>query len=139
METPIVERYSDGQVILTEGVVSQKAYIIISGEVAITKKIGNRNVTVGMLKEGDVFGEMGLFQDKMRSASAMAKGDVSVGVIDKERFNSLLLRCPGDMKIIINSLIDRLRGATDKLAAIGLKLEQAKRSIEALSTKEDLD
>jgi len=139
MDTPIVERYADGQVILTEGVVSQKAYIVISGEIAITKKIGNRNVTVGMLKEGDVFGEMGLFQDKIRSASAIAKGDVSVGVIDKDRFNSLLARCPSDMKIIINSLIDRLRGATDKLAAIGLKLEQAKRSIEALSTKEDLD
>ena len=136
MQTPVVERYGDGEIIITEGIMSQKAYIVMSGEVAISKRIGNRNVTIGRLTEGDIFGEMGLFQEQVRSATATAKGDVALGIISKEYFMDMLNSCPDDMKTVVNSLIDRLRRATDKLAGLGLKLEQVQRSLDAFSTKE---
>ncbi len=136
MNTPVIERYADSEVIVTEGIMSQKAYIVISGGVSISKKVGKRNVRIGLLKKGDIFGEMGLFQETVRSATATAVGDVEVGIIDKKSFNDLLDQCPDDMKIIINSLIDRLRDITNKLVNIGLKLEQAKRSIDSFSIKE---
>jgi len=139
MDTPIIERFAKGDVIVTEGIMSQKAYIIMNGEVAISKKIGKRSVTVSVLKKGDIFGEMGLFQETIRSATVIARGDVEVGLITKERFHGMLGECPDDLRIIVDSLVNRLRNVTERLAMIGLRLEQAKRSIEAYTIKDEID
>ncbi|GMT42144.1 MAG: hypothetical protein IEMM0002_0555 [bacterium] len=136
IKTPQVERYSDGQAIVTEGILSTKAYIVISGEVRIAKKVGKRNITVGILKSGDVFGEMGLFQETVRSATVTAKGDVSLGIIDKKYFDELLNSCPEDLRLVLGAIIDRLRITTAKLAALGLKWEQAKKAMDSFSVKE---
>jgi CRP/FNR family cyclic AMP-dependent transcriptional regulator len=139
METPIVERYMDKQVIITEGIMSQKAYIVMSGEVAISKKVGARTVTIGILQKGDIFGEMGLFQETVRSATATARGDVALGIIDRARFKQLYEECPADMKIIIDSLVDRFRLVTEKLATIAVKLQETKKVLDAYTIKENSD
>lgn len=131
-----MERFADGQVIITEGVMSTRAYIVISGKVRISKKVNKRNISVGTLKEGDVFGEMGLFQDAPRSATATAIGDVTVGVIDKQRFKELLAGCPEDMQAIIGSVLNRLRLTTERLALLGIQWEKANKALESVSTKE---
>ncbi len=136
IKTPIIERFSDGQVIITEGIISTKAYIIQKGKVRIVKKIGNKSVTVVTLAEGDIFGEMGLFQETVRYATAIAVGEVEVGVIDKKRFEELMTHSPDEMKVIINAVIDRLRITTDKLTVLGLQWEKARKVLDAISTKE---
>lgn len=138
IKTPVVERFSDGQVIITEGVFSTKAYIINRGRVRIVKRVNNKSLTVVTLGEGDIFGEMGLFQESVRYASAVAVGDVEVGVIDKKRFDDLLAQCPPEMKLIINAVLDRLKITTDKLTSLGLQWEKAKKALDAVSTKEKL-
>jgi CRP-like cAMP-binding protein len=139
IKTPTIERFSDGQAIVTEGIISSKAYIVLEGEVRIAKKVGERLVTVGLLKKEDVFGEMGLFQDTYRSATVTAKGNVTVGIIDKRYFNELMDSVPDDLRAILSAIIDRLRITTANLAALGLKWEEAKRAMDAFSTKEKLD
>lgn len=136
IKTSIIERFSDGQVIITEGVISTKAYIIQKGKVRIAKKIGNKTVTVVTLTDGDIFGEMGLFQETVRYATAIAVGEVEVGVIDKKRFDELIAHSPDEMKLIINAVIDRLRITTDKLTVLGLQWEKARKVLDAISTKE---
>lgn len=136
IKTSIIERFSDGQVIITEGVISTKAYIIQKGKVRIAKKIGNKTVTVVTLTEGDIFGEMGLFQETVRYATAIAVGEVEVGVIDKKRFEELMSHSPDEMKLIISAVIDRLRITTDKLTVLGLQWEKARKVLDAISTKE---
>ena len=85
-DTPIRQHYSDGDVIITEGIMSNNAYVVLKGKVKVTKKVDKKIVSVGTLKEGDVFGEMGLISQSVRSANISAVGDVTVGVIDKETF-----------------------------------------------------
>ncbi|MBI5638316.1 MAG: cyclic nucleotide-binding domain-containing protein [Nitrospinae bacterium] len=136
IKTPIIERFSDGQVIITEGVVSTKAYIIQKGKVRISKKIDSKSVTVVTLAEGDIFGEMGLFQETVRYATAIAMGEVEVGVIDKKRFDELMHHAPDELKVIMNAVIDRLRITTDKLTILGLQWEKTRKAMEAISTKE---
>lgn len=119
IKTAIVERFTDGQAIVTEGIVSTKAYIIISGQVRVSKKVGEKNVIIGTLSKGDVFGEMGLLSKSHRTASVIAVGDVNVGIIDKKYFDELLKRTPAELKLIINALVDRLKVTTDKLAKVG--------------------
>lgn len=128
-ETSIVQRFSDGEVIVSEGIISNNAYIVLAGEVRITKKIDKKTLVLGTLKEGDVFGEMGLITASVRSATVSALGDVEVGFIDKEKFDELLSTLPEDLRAIVNGLVEKLRRTTDVLTKIGSELENTRKSI----------
>ncbi|MBI3582163.1 MAG: cyclic nucleotide-binding domain-containing protein [Nitrospinae bacterium] len=136
IKTNVTERYSNGQVIISEGVVSAKAYVILSGKVRISKRSGDRAITIAILKEGDTFGEMGLFQEAVRSATASAVGETAVGVINKDDFNKMVEDCPETLRYIINLLINKLRLTTNSLASIGMQLEKAKKALDAVSNKD---
>ena len=135
-DTPIHQSYSDGDVIITEGIMSNNAYVVLKGSVRITKKIDKKIVSVGTLKEGDVFGEMGLISQSVRSANISAIGDVTVGVIDKETFEGVMNNLPEDLKPIILSLVERLRITTQLLTRIGLELETTRNKINSYTLKE---
>jgi CRP/FNR family transcriptional regulator, cyclic AMP receptor protein len=135
-DTPIHQSYSDGDVIITEGIMSNNAYVVLKGSVRITKKIDKKIVSVGTLKEGDVFGEMGLLSQSVRSANISAIGDVTVGVIDKETFEAVMNNLPEDLKPIILSLVERLKITTQLLTRIGLELETTRNKINSYTLKE---
>lgn len=135
-DTPIHQHYADGDVIITEGIMSNNAYVIIKGQVRITQKVNKKVVTVGTLKQGEVFGEMGLISETVRSANVSAIGDVTVGVIGKELFDQAMSALPEDMKPIILALVQRLRVTTHLLTRIGLELENTKNKISAYTLKQ---
>ena len=51
-DTPIQQHYSDGDTIVTEGIMSNNAYVIIKGQVRVSQKVDKKIVTIGTLKEG---------------------------------------------------------------------------------------
>ena len=65
--------------------------MIISGEVDILR---NGSV-VRSLKAGDVFGEMALVSDDMRSAVASARTDLCTIAISRAAFQQLVAHLPG--------------------------------------------
>jgi CRP/FNR family transcriptional regulator, cyclic AMP receptor protein len=135
-DTPIHQHYGDGDTIVTEGIMSNNAYVILKGQVRITKKIDKKIVSVGTLSEGEVFGEMGLISETVRSANITAIGDVTVGVIYKEFFDKAMNELQDGMKPIIQSLVERLRITTQLLTRIGLELENTKNKINSYTLKE---
>ena len=42
-DTPIHQHYGDGDIIVTEGIMSNNAYVIIKGNVCITQKVYKKN------------------------------------------------------------------------------------------------
>ena len=128
-DTPIHQHFGDGDVIVTEGIMSNNAYVILKGKVRVTKKIDKKIVAVGTLTEGEVFGEMGLISETVRSANITAIGDVTVGVIYKEFFDKSMNDLQDGMKPIILALVERLRMTTHLLTRIGLELESTKNKI----------
>ncbi|MBT5552081.1 MAG: cyclic nucleotide-binding domain-containing protein [Nitrospina sp.] len=134
-DTPIHQHYGDGDTIVTEGIMSNNAYVILKGQVRVTKKIDKKIVSVGTLSEGEVFGEMGLISETVRSANITAIGDVTVGVIYKEFFDKAMDELQDGMKPIIQSLVERLRITTQLLTRIGLELESTKNKINSYTLK----
>ena len=135
-DTPIHQHYADGDIIITEGIMSNNAYVILKGKVRVTKKIDKKIVAVGTLKEGKVFGEMGLISETVRSANIIAIGDVTVGVIYKEFFDKSMNGLQDGMKPIILALVERLRMTTHLLTRIGLELESTKNKINSYTLKQ---
>ncbi len=132
-DTPTIQRYADGDIIVSEGIVSNNAFIIIEGKVNVTKKVDKKSVLINTLKAGDVFGEMGLISQTVRSASVVAVGNVTIGVIEKEQFHRLVEQLPDDVRLIVKALVDRLRFTSEQLSRIGLELEKTRSVIASFS------
>ena len=132
-DTSTVQRYADGDVIVSEGIVSNNAFIILEGKVNVTKKVDKKSVLINTLKAGEVFGEMGLISQTVRSASVVAVGNVTIGVIDKDQFFSLVEQLPDDVRVVVKALVDRLRFTSEQLSRIGLELEKTRNVISSFS------
>jgi CRP/FNR family transcriptional regulator, cyclic AMP receptor protein len=136
-DTPIHQRYSDKDVIVSEGIKSNNAYVVLSGKVHVTKKVDKKTIVIGTLGEGEVFGEMGLISDSVRSANVVAMGDVVVGILDKELFEKNLQSLPEDFAAVLNALVTRLRLTTDMLARIGIELNNTQRQLHSFTLHND--
>ncbi|MDO8140847.1 MAG: cyclic nucleotide-binding domain-containing protein, partial [Candidatus Brocadiales bacterium] len=104
-----------GEIIFKEGDVSDNAYIIKTGQVEISKDTGTQKVVLAVLKEGDIFGEMGLIEDKPRSATATALDDVRLKAINHEKFNELFLKDPASLIPFFKAVFERLRTMNEML------------------------
>jgi CRP-like cAMP-binding protein len=110
-------RFQRGQVILREGDRSTEAYIIRRGRVEVTKAGRAGPVALATLGEGEIFGEMALITEKPRSATVTALEEVEAAVVDPEGFNRLLREQPEFLFPILRVLFERLRAASEALAA----------------------
>lgn len=133
--TPHIQRYANGDIIVSEGIVSNNAYIILEGKVNITKKVDKKSILINSLNKGEVFGEMGMISQSTRSASVVAVGNVTIGVIDREQFEATVSQLPEDIQAIVKALVDRLRYTSDQLSKIGLELEKTRSIISSFSSQ----
>lgn len=134
-KTPNIQRYANGDIIVSEGIVSNNAYIIFEGKVNITKKVDKKSILINTLSKGEVFGEMGLISQSVRSASVVAVGNVTIGVIDREQFEAIVSKLPDDVRAIVKALVERLRYTSDQLSKIGLELEKTRSIISSFSSQ----
>jgi CRP-like cAMP-binding protein len=134
-ETPNIQRYSNGDNIVSEGVASNNAYIIFEGKVNIIKKVNKKSILINSLGKGEVFGEMGLISQSIRSASVVAVGNVTIGVIEREQFEAIVSKLPDDVRAIVKALVDRLRYTSNQLSKIGMELEKTRSVISSFSSQ----
>ena len=80
--------FKEGDIIFKEDEEDCKEmYVIDSGRVNIVKKVGDTDVTLTTLDEGDFFGEMVLFGETSRTATVTTTKDSTIVVINEELFN----------------------------------------------------
>ena len=108
---PIAEIAEDvdapaGTVIFERGDVGNYLYVIARGEVDIERE----GATVRQLKQADAFGEMAVLDERPRSATAVARTDVSLLRIESEPFGDLLDQHPEIARGIIRVLLAYVRG-----------------------------
>lgn len=78
--------YRDGEEIVRQGETGDCMYIIQTGQAEAIQGKEGKEVRLAVLGEGDVFGEMALFERMPRSATVRALGDMRVLTIDKKTF-----------------------------------------------------
>ena len=92
-----------------------RMYLLLEGEVGLMV----RNKFFGVLKPGDVFGELAVIAGLPRSATAMAKIDCKVLSLDEKQFFAALERKPEFALMLMSTMIQRLRQSIAKLGAAG--------------------
>ncbi len=118
--------YQRGQAIFKEGDAGDGLYLILEGEVRISKNIpGVGEEALAFLPDGSCFGEMALIEGRVaRSASAIAQKDCEVARLSRDDFLEMLDR---DKELAIEMLWGfvrilslRLRNSNDKVAFLAM-------------------
>jgi CRP-like cAMP-binding protein len=118
------EEHKDGDVILREGTSTDWIYIILEGQVRIQKSTPKGVVSITTLGEEHVVGEMAFLEKGKvpRAASAVALGDVRLGVLDHDKLTKEYDSLSPLFRNLILTLVRRLRFVTD--AAVRLITDQ---------------
>jgi len=106
------KEFTKGEVIVTEGEQETAFYIIARGGVDVVKN----DKVVGVMKQGDCFGEIAFLTNQPRNATIVARTDVSLMSVSA----SLMEQASTETqlryyRIFLENLIARLSQATDKL------------------------
>lgn len=107
--------FKKGQVIIREGDKGSEAYIISSGKVRVFRSKGGASVTLAVLGRDQIFGEMGMLDDRPRSASVEAVEDTEAVVVGPDDFAALSSSEPELFMFILKSIFERLRRANQRI------------------------
>lgn len=103
-------RFTKRSILMYEGDHSDALFIIKEGSVAVTRMSSEGKETIlSILKEGDVFGEMGVIDEAPRSATVTLLRDGVVLVLQRDDFFALLEKRPQLNRAVISALVARLR------------------------------
>ncbi|BBH22423.1 Crp/Fnr family transcriptional regulator [Paenibacillus baekrokdamisoli] len=110
------KRYDQNSFIFMEGDIGDELYIVLSGTVEINRFDNGKKFVLSTLQEGDVFGEMSLFDgSECRSANAEVVDKAVLAAIERRNLQGLLETNPGVTYKLLTILIKRLRRANDRI------------------------
>ena len=101
--------FRPGELIFGEGTPGDVAFIIERGEVEITCLRQGRNVRLGLLGAGEIFGEMALIDDNLRTATARAAEETEVIAISREQIQGKLQSADTITSLLLRLLLKRFR------------------------------
>lgn len=110
-----IKSFEPDEIVIKEGEKGTSAFVIMSGTAKVIKNLKGKEYEMAILGEGQVFGEMGLIEDRPRSATVKADTTLYVRTIDRDQFNELLITKPSILIPILKNLFERIRQASELL------------------------
>jgi CRP/FNR family transcriptional regulator, cyclic AMP receptor protein len=122
----LAQRYPDisldeGQHLYTPQDQSERLYFLKEGRVRIYRVAEGREVTLAMVEDGTVFGEMALTDQRLRDSFARAEQKSTVFAMDRQGLEDLILENPKVGLQITRLLTERLRVYEERLESLTLK------------------
>jgi CRP/FNR family transcriptional regulator, cyclic AMP receptor protein len=108
--------FKKGDVLFRQGDVSDCVLRVRHGEIEILREVGATSVVLGHVRVGEWLGEMGVIENRARSATARAAADGEVEVLSAAQFLDRVSRDPALARELILRLSIRLRTIEDKIA-----------------------
>lgn len=113
--------YQDGEVILRQGEAGDRMYVVQAGQVEVLQEKEGKEIRLTLLGEGEIFGEMALFDREVRSATVRAVGEVMVLSVDKRTFLRRVHEDPSLAFRILQKMSQRVRELSAELASFKAK------------------
>jgi CRP/FNR family transcriptional regulator len=116
-DVAVPRSFKAGEAVFREGDASSTCYVVREGRArAISEHPDGRQITLATFSPGDIFGELAMFDDELRSATVEATEELSVLAIAGSDMRRLMREHPGIAVKLAVSLVRRLRGANARLA-----------------------
>jgi len=107
--------FTRGTVLFKEGQPGDYMYVVQTGEVEIRRSVGELERVLAILSPGEFFGEMAILNGRPRSATAVARTDARLLVIEGKTFEAMLRARPEIALRIIKALATRLESANQHI------------------------
>ncbi|HET6438068.1 MAG TPA: Crp/Fnr family transcriptional regulator [Anaeromyxobacter sp.] len=112
------KEFPKGAVLCREGDPGRQMYVIQSGRVTISKRVGDVEKVLTTLGPGEFFGEMSILNNKPRSATATCAEAAKLLVIDAKTFEAMI-RGNAEIAIrLIKKLADRLQETNEQIETL---------------------
>jgi CRP-like cAMP-binding protein len=126
-DVAVPRSFAAGDAVFREGDASSTCYVVRAGRArAISEHVDGRQITLATFGPGDIFGELAMFDDELRSATVEASEDLDVLAIaggDMRR----LMREHSDIAVkLAVALVRRLRAANERLARQSFQTVQSR-------------
>ncbi len=113
-----IMHFKTGEVVFIENEPAEYFYVINTGAVKISKLVNNLEFILCILRDGEIFGEMSILNDKVRNASAIVFQDADILRLSEETFmdtvgDKLLLK-------IFESFARRIWYAHQRISLLGM-------------------
>ena len=129
-----------GSVIMAEGDRVDSLYIVISGRLKVMMgEADGKEVILGILGPGEIFGEMGLIDDGPRSASVVAIEPCELMVVTKRDFKRCMVESFDTAMTVMRVLVRRLRAADRKIGSLAMLDVYGRVARLLLDLSEDVD
>jgi CRP-like cAMP-binding protein len=112
------KEFPSGTVLFREGDPGKEMYVVQSGRVTITKRVGDVEKVLTTLGPGEFLGEMSILNNKPRSATATCAEESKLLVIDAKTFEAMI-RGNAEVAIrMIKKLADRIQETNEQIATL---------------------
>lgn len=128
MDVVAEEERFDGDRIVEEGKHGEWIWVILEGVVDIIKETPKETIKIVRIGDGSFIGSISSFlvEGQIRSATAVAAGNVQLGVLDSQRLSNELASFSPEFRKLVISLDKRLREVTDKTIDVYIKKKKVK-------------
>jgi CRP/FNR family transcriptional regulator len=126
-EVAVPRAFGTGEVVFREGDASDTCYVVRNGSArAISAHADGRTITLATFGPGDIFGELAMFEDELRSATVEAIAPTSVvGVLGPDMRRLMSEHHQIAMRLVI-ALGRRLRETNDRLSRQSFQTVQSR-------------
>ncbi len=116
---------SAGELVFAEGSPGDALYVVLDGELEVSKRQSDQDVVLAVRRAGEFIGEMSLLEQAPRSASVRTLRESRLLRINRAAFETLLSCSPSAPLTILRTVTSRLRSTesmlvqSEKMAALG--------------------
>jgi len=115
-QTLAIRKYKAGEFIFQQGDIGHTMYIVLNGQVNIYLQVFPHDLPLNTIKPGEYFGELALFDNEPRSASAFATTDVVLLELTQTVLTAFILKRPHVSLTLLGNLSARLRATNTLLS-----------------------
>ena len=136
----VTKTFKDRETIYREGDVSDWAFEVLEGSVELIKDGPEGPTVMSRHRAGELIGEMGLLDNAERTATARARGAVTVKAISRDEFLNLVEADPDTALKVMTKLARRMRSSdgNDFIRAEAYKDAAAKLPVPVNEISEDI-
>jgi CRP/FNR family transcriptional regulator, cyclic AMP receptor protein len=106
---------AEGQILFREGDPADSVLRVLSGAVDVLRELDGYPILLGRVGVGQFVGEMGVIENRPRSATARAASEVEAEVLTRSEFLDEIVSSPQTARELIRRLSERLRQADDRI------------------------
>ncbi len=130
------EDFEDGRLVFREGAPGDWVYVVLSGSVEIFKTVDGKEIVIEVLKEGEIFGELGFLGRIKRTAGARAVGPTTLGIIDRAFLDSEFNKLSSEFRSILVAVVERFKKMLERASDFQGRSEPRAQKTLSLAFKE---